>query len=485
MPQIADLEIAATWDEIELEAALRGRSAEAQTASSMETTSSLSEALRAIEELRRLPKAERKRRAEELLRALTNAPPAAAPQQGAVPDLSEPIPAAEPACAGPVAVAPEISELPAQDPPSAEITAGPSPEIMQPLAPPAQESSSAETAPGMVPDIAQLLSAKPPATASPTSAAPITAVPVQGSLEPCASTSIADVAAVQDSATKPKTIARVAEPARADATEPSPLPVAAAEPYSIPKFLTTKCPSLEPEHPDSLIPFPTVAAACALVGAVLLIYFGSSQEFGVAARPLAGMGLLAEPRAAPPEIPPSVAVRQAFVTEPPAYSAASEPVRSYRAPFVGFDFLDAAVPVQASAAEAEPSPPQPQIVPQSHTEETAILPPPAPDADFAALIKRGDALLKAGDIAAARSAYARAAAGGSAKGAIGVGKTYDPLVLAKLGARGVRADAVQAASWYARAGEAGDEEGQQRLDALISGLSDCMLTQGACTPRKP
>jgi len=278
-------------------------------------------------------------------------------------------------------------------------------------------------------------------------------------------------------------MAQVAEPA--DAIEPSSLPVAAAEPYSIPKFLTTECPALEPEHPDSLIPLPTVAAACALVGAVLLIYFGSSPEFGVAARPLLGAGLLAETRAAPPEIPPSIAVRQAFVAEPPAYSASSVPVRSYRPPFVGFDFLDQAVPVEASAAKAEPAPPQVQVVPQPHAEETAALPPAATDADSAALIKRGDALLKAGDIAAARSAFERAAAGGSAKAAIGVGKTYDPLVLAKLGARGVRADAVQAASWYARASEAGDEEGQQRLDALISGLSDCMLTQGACTPRKP
>jgi TPR repeat protein len=86
---------------------------------------------------------------------------------------------------------------------------------------------------------------------------------------------------------------------------------------------------------------------------------------------------------------------------------------------------------------------------------------------------------------AARSAYERAAARGSSQAAIGVGKTYDPLVLAKIGARGVRGDPVQAASWYARAGEAGDEEGQQRLHALLSGLSDCMLSKGACGSRKP
>jgi len=137
----------------------------------------------------------------------------------------------------------------------------------------------------------------------------------------------------------------------------------------------------------------------------------------------------------------------------------------------------------ASAPVAE-SPKSAPAVSASSPEEVAAL-PPAPSSDIAALIKRGDDLLKAGDVAAARSAYERAAAQGNAKAQIGVGKTYDPLVLAKLGARGVRGDPVQAASWYARAGEAGDEEGQRRLHALISGLSDCMLSQGTCANRKP
>jgi len=121
--------------------------------------------------------------------------------------------------------------------------------------------------------------------------------------------------------------------------------------------------------------------------------------------------------------------------------------------------------------------------PQSSAEESAR--PPTQSSEATALIQRGDALLKAGDIVAARSAYERAAAGGNAKAQIGVGKTYDPLVLAKLRTRGVRGDPVQAASWYARAGESGDAEGQQRLHALISGLSDCMLSPGTCAARKP
>jgi len=51
MPQIADLEIAATWDEIELEAAL---SAESQGESPAGAPSALVAALRAVEELKQL-----------------------------------------------------------------------------------------------------------------------------------------------------------------------------------------------------------------------------------------------------------------------------------------------------------------------------------------------------------------------------------------------------------------------------------------------
>jgi len=546
MPQVADPEIAATWDEIELEAALRDRGAEARSASSAQTASSLSEALRAIEELQRLPKAERKRRAEELLRTLTSTPPTATPEPESSPNPSEPI--LEPSPAELVAESPEISEPVAESPeilqpvalPGAEPVASTSPEISGPKA---VELTSTETAAGMSevaetlaqasaspetaqarPEIAGLPPEEPPAATVPETAKPVVTEPAHKSLEPNRPTPIADVATIDDRAGETATNAQVIEPLPEVAPESSPLPAAAAaaEPYPIPKFLT-EGPSLEPERPDRLILFRAAAAACAVIGAVLLIYFGSARELGVAARPILGASEPVERRAAPPEIPPSVAVRQAFVAAPLAYSAGSQPLRSYRPPFVGFDFLeDAAPPLAAKAeppapraapsaaiptqAEVPPDPTAPQapppaaiptqaevapdppvehpIVPQSPAEEIAALPPPA-DADLGALIRRGDALLKAGDIVAARAAYERAAAGGSVKAQIGLGMTYDPLVLAKLGARGVRGDPVQAASWYARAGEAGDEEGQQRLHALISGLSDCMLAQGACAARKP
>ena len=507
MPQIADLEIAATWDEIELEAALRGRSAEAQTESFAESPARPSEAelLRVVEELKQLPKEERKRRAEELLRTLTSAPPA---EPKAEPVNSEPTLVAEPSPEPAVSASLEVSEALADETPSPEPAISASPEAAD--APPSADPAVAASPEASVPFAEEPPAADPVAAASPDISEPSAAetiVPEPPSAEPAAAEAVSDpapqaesaaVEPVEGSPTVSESVAEALAAARAletAATEAAPEPAPAPTPqlevqsYSIPKFLAAEYASREPEHPDSLIPFRTAAAACALVGAVLLIYFGSSQEFGVAARTVSGASEVFDARVAPPEISPSVAVRQAFVAPPPVYSETSEPVRSYRPPFVGFDFLDdmTSPPATAVKPEAAPEPSAAQaslVVPESSAEDSAA-PPPALGSETSALIKRGDALLKAGDIAAARSAYERAAAGGNAKAQIGVGKTYDPLVLAKLRARGVRGDPVQAASWYARAGEAGDAEGQQRLHALISGLSDCMLAQGNCASRKP
>lgn len=108
------------------------------------------------------------------------------------------------------------------------------------------------------------------------------------------------------------------------------------------------------------------------------------------------------------------------------------------------------------ASESAPPPPP--------DEETASMPLPAEET--AALIRRGDQLLGTGDIAAARSAYERAAAGGNRTAATGVAKTYDPIFLAQSGVRGLRGDPARAALWYAKAAAAGDRTAQQRLRQL-------------------
>jgi hypothetical protein len=119
----------------------------------------------------------------------------------------------------------------------------------------------------------------------------------------------------------------------------------------------------------------------------------------------------------------------------------------------------APVPPDASTEIASQSAPPPAPV-----EEAASMPLPADETE--ALIRRGDELLATGDIAAARSAYERAAAGGNRTAATGVAKTYDPIFLAQSGVRGLRGDPARAALWYAKAAAAGDPTAQQRLRQL-------------------
>lgn len=555
MPQIADLEIAATWDEIELEAALRGRGAEAPAEPSVETPSCLADALRAVEALKELPKEERKRRAEELLRALTSAPPALSPEAETPPEApaspivqespSEPVAAcadasapsssepadpdgiaalleatadvaaetipvpAEPtpevtAVVEPVALAAEISESIVETPPT---DTAPEPEAPTPEAPvtaePVAVSAESTTIEVSSPDepVAASVEVSPePLESAETIAAAPAPEPVASEEPPCATevpvvTEVAPEAAAASAPIADRVVeaAPVAEPVveAAPVVEPAPEPAAppavAPDPDAIPKFLTTECTALDPELPDSLIPFRAVAAAGALIGAVLLVYLWSSQEFGLAARPIIGGSETVQTHPGAPKIAASLAARQAFVALPPDFGGGPQSVRPHRPALVGFELFDDPAPTPARVTQADPAPASLQAMldaPPPEPEPMAAL-PPAPSSDLSALIKRGDELLKAGDVAAARSSYERAAAQGNAKAQIGIGKTYDPLVLAKLGARGVRGDPVQAASWYARAGEAGDPEGQQRLDALISGLSDCMIGQGTCVSRKP
>jgi TPR repeat protein len=92
---------------------------------------------------------------------------------------------------------------------------------------------------------------------------------------------------------------------------------------------------------------------------------------------------------------------------------------------------------------------------------------PALSADILTLLlNRGDALLALGDVSSARLLYQRAAAGGDGRAATGMGKTYDPLFLSAIGARGIQADSGTAATWYRKAIGLGDESAAERLKRL-------------------
>jgi hypothetical protein len=93
-------------------------------------------------------------------------------------------------------------------------------------------------------------------------------------------------------------------------------------------------------------------------------------------------------------------------------------------------------------------------------------PPPVAAALEAPLALRhqGDQALAAGDIAAARPLFERAAEGGDARAATEAGKTYDPNVLT--GTSSVMADPARAAAWYRKGAALGDGQAAGLLQRL-------------------
>ena len=82
------------------------------------------------------------------------------------------------------------------------------------------------------------------------------------------------------------------------------------------------------------------------------------------------------------------------------------------------------------------------------------------------LVKRGEAYLAQGDIAAARLILGRAAEARDARAAFSLAATYDPAVLKKLHVVGFRPDIAQARAWYEKAAEYGSADATRRLAAL-------------------
>lgn len=111
--------------------------------------------------------------------------------------------------------------------------------------------------------------------------------------------------------------------------------------------------------------------------------------------------------------------------------------------------------------------------PEGKTNPIAVSSPLLPEAKPAEassaaldLVKKGDLLFANGDMASARQFYERAFALGAAQGALGVGKTYDPVVYLAQNVQGLVPDAAQALEWYGRAASAGNPEASAAILAL-------------------
>jgi len=87
-------------------------------------------------------------------------------------------------------------------------------------------------------------------------------------------------------------------------------------------------------------------------------------------------------------------------------------------------------------------------------------------AEIAGLLKRGEAFLTNGDVAAARLLLQRAAENGNARAAFALASSYDPAALQRLGVYGPAPNLQLARQWYERAAEYGSKEAEARLQVL-------------------
>ncbi|MBL6458706.1 hypothetical protein JMJ55_25560 [Belnapia sp. T6] len=222
---------------------------------------------------------------------------------------------------------------------------------------------------------------------------------------------------------------------------------------------TPPIPAAAPSQPDDTRPdsqAEPAPAALAATGASPALPAAESSAPG----PTEGSGDLAaqhkpeaEPEAKPsPDLPPP----QREVADTPA----TQPVPLAEAP----------VPPPSPARQAEQPRPVPVPVPVAATIPAPVAPQavsPAPNPAFAqAAIQRGDAMMRLGDISAARLLYQRAATAGSGPAALALGRTYDPAFLAANRAQGILGDRAQAANWYRRALALGTAEARDRLAEL-------------------
>lgn len=136
-------------------------------------------------------------------------------------------------------------------------------------------------------------------------------------------------------------------------------------------------------------------------------------------------------------------------TPPPA----SDPSRTSIGAVAAVTPLPEAMPLQAAPKTATATP-----------AEAAA--PHSDDTEITAMIKRGKDLLMSGDIASARLLLRRAADAGNAEAALALGATFDPLIIRRLGAVGMRPDIEQARQWYQRAADLGSASAMGQLAKL-------------------
>lgn len=128
------------------------------------------------------------------------------------------------------------------------------------------------------------------------------------------------------------------------------------------------------------------------------------------------------------------------------------------------------IEVKPTREETQPSPAasaeQAKAVAISASSTGKAEPSAAPAKTEDRLVTRADELFRKGDVSGARLLLERAMETGNAQAAFRLAETFDPHVLSKMGAFGIRGDAAKARELYAKARALGIAQAGERMEAL-------------------
>jgi hypothetical protein len=161
---------------------------------------------------------------------------------------------------------------------------------------------------------------------------------------------------------------------------------------------------------------------------------------------------------------------------PPNAAAATQPLAVLPRTSLGEAPLRGTLPREASLEEAPvrqtpergaslgEATPRPDAVTRAAAppEERRVVSPMSRD-EIGSLLKRGQDLIAAGDIASARLILTRLAEAGSVDACLALAGTFDAAELAALHVVGVQPDSAKARAWYLKAAEQGSAEAKRRL----------------------
>ncbi len=238
-------------------------------------------------------------------------------------------------------------------------------------------------------------------------------------------------------------------------------------------------PSLQPEL---LTPPPELKDGNGRMWTLMSMLIASAVAAPIAYYFASGSSSSSDPKLASAETRPAVetlTVTAPVVPARPQYVPAPSPERRNvaRAPESAASQVTV-VPRRAAVAPPEQSAPPPAPPPPvqnvERTPPPAQRPQPQPHlrtldpSEIEVLVKQGQQFVAAGDFVTARLVFQRAAEAGNASAALALGASYDPVVLSRLGVRGVDADVGKARTWYQRAKEFGAPDADRRLSALAN-----------------